>query len=109
MIRSRNTDIIMRKLESISISTSEVNAYFVLVESILMRNSEEVITPNCIFNLEETGIQFNSRPGQVLAKESCKALSTVTSTEKGKTITFIACCNTEGTFSSPACIKKGKK
>ncbi|CAK1599571.1 unnamed protein product [Parnassius mnemosyne] len=85
----------------------EVDAYFELLESILTVD-DGVLKPSCIFNMDETGLQLNNRPGHVLAEKGSKAVSTVTSTEKGETITVIACCNAEGTFLPPACIMKGK-
>ncbi|CAG5055608.1 unnamed protein product [Parnassius apollo] len=85
----------------------EVDAYFELLESILTVD-DGVLKPSCIFNMDETGLQLNNRPGHVLAEKGTKAVSTVTSTEKGETITVIACCNAEGTFLPPACIMKGK-
>ncbi|CAB3256885.1 unnamed protein product [Arctia plantaginis] len=69
---------------------------------------DEILPANCIFNMDETGLQLNSRPGHVLAQKGSKVVHTVTSTEKGETITVIACCNAEGTFLPPACIMKGK-
>ncbi|CAG4994910.1 unnamed protein product [Parnassius apollo] len=72
----------------------EVDAYFELLESILTVD-DGVLKPSCIFNMDETGLQLNNRPGHVLAEKGSKAVSTVTSTEKGETITVIACCNAE--------------
>lgn len=114
MFLSRNTDITLRKSEGVSLARAnamnrlEVNNYFKLLESVFMQDNKEVFTPNCIFNMDESGLQLNSRPGHVLAKKGSKAVSTVTSTEKGETITIIACCNAEGNFLPPACIMKGK-
>lgn len=113
MFLSRNTDITLRKSEGVSLARAnamnktEVNAYFQLLESVLMQDNE-ILPPNCVFNMDESGLQLNSRPGYVLAQKGAKAVSTVTSTEKGETITIIACCNAEGTFLPPACIMKGK-
>ncbi|CAG4982320.1 unnamed protein product [Parnassius apollo] len=75
----------------------EVDAYFELLESIL-KVDDGVLKPSCIFNMDETGLQLNNRPGHVLAEKGIKAVSTVTSTEKGETITVIVCCNAEDLF-----------
>lgn len=113
MFLNRNTDITLRKSEGVSLARvnamnrSEVNAYFQLLESVVIQDNE-MLPPNCVFNMDESGLQLNSRPGHVLAEKGSKAVSTVTSTEKGETITIIACCNAEGTFLPPACIMKGK-
>jgi hypothetical protein len=113
MFLSRHKDITLRKSEGVSLARAsamnktEVNAYFQLLESVLIQDNE-MLAPNCVFNMDESGLQLNSRPGHVLAQKGSKAVSTVTSTEKGETITIIACCNAEGTFLPPACIMKGK-
>ncbi|CAG4961071.1 unnamed protein product [Parnassius apollo] len=67
----------------------EVDAYFELLE-IILTVDDDVLKPSCIFNMDETGLQLNNRPGHVLAEKGSKAVSTVTSTEKGETITVIA-------------------
>lgn len=110
---SRHPEISIRKSEGVSLARltamnkPEVDAYFNLLESVLM-NDGEMLEPSHIFNMDETGVQLNNRPGYVLAAKGSKAVSTVTSTEKGETITVLACCSAEGTFLPPACIMKGK-
>lgn len=109
----RHPDITIRKSEGVSLARSnamnrrEVDAYFNLLENVLMVD-DVMMKPSHIFNMDETGLQLNNRPDHVLAAKGSKAVSTVTSTEKGETITVIACCNAEGTFLPPACIMKGK-
>ncbi|KAJ0170055.1 hypothetical protein K1T71_014661 [Dendrolimus kikuchii] len=78
---------------------SEVNAYFQLLESVLIQDNE-ILPPNCVFNMDESGLQLNCHPGHVLAQKGTKAVSTV--------LHIIGCCNAESTFLPPACIMKGK-
>ncbi|XP_035432885.2 uncharacterized protein LOC118264478 [Spodoptera frugiperda] len=112
MFLRRHPDIVLRKSEGVSIARcqgmnrNEVSAYFDLLEKNLIDN-DLMTKPNCVFNMDESGLQLNNRPGHVLAAKGTKAVSTTTSTEKGETITIIACCNAEGTFLPPACIMKG--
>ena len=63
--------------------------------------------PSSIFNMDEIGLQLNNRPGLVVAQKWSKAVSTVTSAEKGETVTEVACCNAEGMFLPPFAIMKG--
>lgn len=58
--------------------------------------------------MDETGLQLNNRPGYVLAEKGSKSVFSVTSGERGETITVLACCNAEGIFLPPVCIMKGK-
>ncbi|KAI5635189.1 DDE superfamily endonuclease domain-containing protein [Phthorimaea operculella] len=109
----RNPEISIRKSEGVSLARcealnrEEVNAYYDILYKIL-EDYDLFDKPSHIFNMDESGFQLNNRPGHVLAKKGSKAVSTVTSTEKGETITVIACCNAEGVFLPPACIMKGK-
>lgn len=113
MFLRRNPNIVLRKSEGVSMARSrgmnrlEVSDYFKLLERILTEN-DLMSKPNCVFNMDESGLQLNNRPGHVLAAKGSKAVASTTSTEKGETITVIACCNAEGTFLPPACIMKGK-
>jgi hypothetical protein len=61
-----------------------------------------------VYNMDETGLQLNNKPGFVIARKGSKNVAAVTSAEKGETITVITCCNAEGYFLPPACIFKGK-
>ncbi|CAH1959101.1 unnamed protein product [Acanthoscelides obtectus] len=49
-----------------------------------------------IYNVDETGLQMNNKPGFVIAQRGSKNVSAVTSAEKGETISVITSCNAEG-------------
>jgi len=48
--------------------------------------------------VDETGLQLNNCPGHVITQKGSKSVSSVTSEERGKTITVVTCCNAEGDF-----------
>lgn len=110
---SRHPDLSIRKAEGLSMARSlalnkeEVFSYFNLLEQVLNEN-ELFDKPGSIFNVDETGLQLNNRPGQVIAEKGSKAVSNITFAEKGETITVVACCNAEGVFIPPVSIMKGK-
>lgn len=110
---SRHPDISVRKLESLSLARSfgmnrqKVNEYFKFLGEIFEQNGL-FNKPVSIYNMDKTGLQLNNRPGHVIAEKSSKSVFSVTSGEKGETITVIACCNAEGIFLPPACIMKDK-
>lgn len=88
MFLGRNPDIILRKsgvslARTNAMNRSEVNDDFQLLEGVLMKDGK-MIAPNCVFNMDETGLQLNNRTGHVLAQKGSKAISTITSTEKGQ-------------------------
>jgi len=57
--------------------------------------------------VDETGLQLNNNLGKIVAVKGLREVHHVTSAEKRKTISVIACCNAEGNFLSPNCIFKG--
>ncbi|XP_018578361.1 uncharacterized protein LOC108916564 [Anoplophora glabripennis] len=81
--------------------------YFDLLQDILIEYNL-IGKPGNIFNIDETGLQLNNKPGYVVAAKGSRSVSNVTSGEKGETISVIACCNGEGVFLPPACVLKGK-
>ncbi|KAB0803136.1 hypothetical protein PPYR_00106 [Photinus pyralis] len=103
----------IRTAEGVSVARSTalnretVNSYFALLETVLTEN-QLFDKPGNIFNIDETGLQLNNKPGHVIAAKGSKSVSSITSGEKGETISLIACCNGEGTFIPPYCIFKGK-
>lgn len=54
--------------------------------------------PRSIFNMDETGLQLNN---EVVAIKGSKNVTSITSGEKGETISLLSCCNGEGTFLPP--------
>lgn len=63
--------------------------------------------PGNIFNMDESGLQLNNKPGKVLTQKGVKDVHVVTAKEKGENVTVVACCNAEGNFSPPVLIMKG--
>lgn len=109
----RHPELAIRKAEalsrnrSFSMAKNIVTNYFELLAS-TMEEHQLFDKPACVYNMDETGLQLNNRPGEVIAKKGSKVVSTLTAAERGETITVISCCNSEGTFLPPACILKGK-
>ncbi|KAJ8977202.1 hypothetical protein NQ317_011213 [Molorchus minor] len=79
--------------------------YNLLEDNLVTHNLQD--KPNKIFNMDETGIQLINKPGKVVAIKGSKCVHSVTSKEKGETISLIACNNAEGVFLPPVLIMKG--
>jgi hypothetical protein len=65
-----------------------VQQYFEL----LRRNLEEndlFDKPTQIYNMDETGIQMNNKPGNVIAQKGSKSVTTLIAGEKEETITVV--------------------
>lgn len=110
---TKHPELSVRKAEGVSLARSqgmnkeEVDSYFQLLEK-LLEEHDLFNKPGHLYNVDETGLQLNNRPEKVIAQKGSKSVMTVTSGEKGETISLVACCNAEGVFLPPACIFKGK-
>ncbi|XP_045765299.1 chaetoglobosin A biosynthesis cluster protein C-like [Maniola jurtina] len=108
----RNPELAIRQAEGLSVarakglSREEVNNFYELLAKVMIDNGLSD-KPERIFNMDESGIQLNNKPGKVIAKKGAKVVNSVTSAEKGETMTIIACCNAIGNFLPPAVIIKG--
>jgi hypothetical protein len=72
----------------------ETSKYSDLLKKTLMENYL-IKKPGHSFNLDETGLQLNNKPGHVLAKKGSTDVHFLTSSEKGEPISVIACCSAE--------------
>lgn len=110
---SRHPELSIRKSEGVSLARTQnmnqetVKKYFDLLQDILVKN-DLLGKPGNIYNVDESGLQLNNKPGYVVAAKGSKSVPNITSGERGETISVIACCNGEGVFLPPACIFKGK-
>lgn len=59
------------------------------------------IPPHRIFNCDETGITCVQKPGKILAEKGRKQVGRLTSLERGKNTTLLACVSATGTFIPP--------
>lgn len=106
----RNKDLI-RKAEGMSgnrargMNRGEVNKYFELLENILFEN-KLFDKPGQLFNMDESGLQLNNKSNKAVAAKGSCDVHVITSSEKGETVTVVA-CNAEGNFLPPYCIFKG--
>ncbi|CAH1981192.1 unnamed protein product [Acanthoscelides obtectus] len=90
----RNSRLSVRKAEGVSIDRSlgmnkkDIEAYFQLLENTLIGN-DLMNKPGHIYNMDETGLQLNNRPGHVIVKKGSKNIASISSGEKGETITWL--------------------
>lgn len=92
---------------SLGMSAAEVDPYFqMLNDTFTTLNLFD--KPANIFNMDESGLQLCNKPTKVVATKGARDVQSVTSSEKGETVSVIACCNAEGSFLPPYVIFKGK-
>lgn len=108
--RSRHPEISLRKPEPLSTMRSRmmnrvvVSNYF---SELLHLISHHSLTPDLIWNMDETGKQFEHRPTTVVARKGVKSLPGRTGNSK-ENVTILACVNAQGGALPPMCIAKGK-
>lgn len=108
----RHPELSVRQAEGLSIARAqglnrdEVNKMFELLLKVLTEN-DLIDKPDRIYNTDETGVQMNNNPGKVIATKGAKVVNSITSSEKGETMSIIACCNAVGHYVPPVVIIKG--
>ena len=60
------------------------------------------ISPQNIFNLDETGVSTVQKPRQIFAQAGTKQVGRITSGERGENVTMCACVNATGNALPPA-------
>ena len=60
------------------------------------------ISPQNIFNLDETGVSTVQKPRQIFAQAGTKQVERITSGERGENVTMCACVNATGNALPPA-------
>ena len=95
--RKRSGNLSLRNLESTSLARSigfncpAVNAFFCNLKDVLIR--DDTISPQNIWNLDETGVSNVIKRGIVLAGKGVKQIGQISSAERGVTVTMCCCIN----------------
>ena len=103
--RKRNPQISLRSPEATSLgratgfNKTTVEEFFKNLRSIYDTNN---LTPDRIYNLDETGISTVQKPKKVLAEKGTKQLGQIVSAERGSLVTIVCCINAAGQSLPPA-------
>ena len=110
---SRHKGLSVRKPENLSLARAMnvneivVNKHFsdLLIE---MNNNDLLDRPECIWNLDESGLQDVFTSGDVVASSTGRVFN-ITSREKGETTTLLSAINASGIVAPHMIIFKGKR
>ena len=104
----RNPEISIRKPENVSIgraygfSRHKVADFFTKYLKVIYDENGNRIIPNSnIYNADESGFTIVHRPEKILGQKGKRAIGTLTSAEKGKTITFLPAVSAVGHYVPP--------
>ena len=103
--RRRNNNLALRMPESTSIARAmgfnrpAVSNFFQNLKEVLLRDG--TITPQNIWNLDETGISTVVKPGKIFGEKGTKQIGRISSGERGATVTMCCCVNSIGNALPP--------
>jgi hypothetical protein len=107
----RHPELSLRKPQAVSIqraigfNADKVDRFYnLLEETVYTDQGERKIPARNLFNVDETGITVVHKPCRILAKKGKKYVGSLTSGERGKTITAICCASATGIYVSPMLI-----
>ena len=107
---ARPIDLSIRQPEGMSIgramgfNRAKTEPFYKLLQSVLFEGDSLVVPDGNIFNVDETGVTICQKPQKVLAEKGKRCVATLTSAEKGKTVTIICCVSGTGMFVPPMMI-----
>lgn len=104
----RNQEVSVRAPENTSAARASafnkvnVGKFFELLGSLMDKYN---FPPSAIYNCDETGITtVPNKPSKIIARKGKKQIGTLSSAERGATVTSLICCNAMGQFIPPLVI-----
>ncbi|CAH2089064.1 unnamed protein product [Euphydryas editha] len=108
----RNKKLTIRKPEVLSrasidgMKKEKVAEFFKTLETVVDKTNLRG-RPECVYNVDETGIPLNNRPPNIIAQKGAKDVVSVTNVERGENVTILACMNATGHYIPPFVLFKG--
>lgn len=110
----RHPNLSIRKAEGLSraramgMNRQQVSSYFDKLEETMTKEGF-LDKPTHIYNVDETGLQLVNKASDVVALKGRKSVVSITTAEKGETVTVVGCCSASGLYIPPYVVMKGKR
>lgn len=109
---TRHPEISLRIPEPTSLARAagfnrqRVSEFYKMLEKLV---SDENLTAERIYNMDETGFSMVQKPQKVFARRGKHQVGAITSCERGRNVTFVCCANAAGHYVPPLVIYPRKR
>lgn len=106
----RHGNLSIRQPEGMSIGRAigfnkeKTKRFYELLKSLLFDGETLVVPDSNIYNVDDTGLTICQKPQKMVAEKGKRCVATLTSAEKGRTVTVICCVNGAGMYIPPMMI-----
>lgn len=109
---NRHNEVALRIPEATSLARAagfnrqRVSQFYELLQKIVV---DEKMSACRIYNMDETGFTAVQKPQKVFAKKGKHQVGAITSSERGRNVTFVCCVSAAGTYIPPMVIYPRKR
>ena len=87
---------------AIGFNRAKVSRFFDELQQVMFDGSDSQLIPAVnILNVDESGLTICHKPGKVITQKGKRSVGSLTSAEKGKTVTIVCCVSASGCYIPP--------